>query len=103
MRHFIRNPGVHFIDLFTLGHLAFGFFGWIIAFFVLERLGLYEIDSRYVSLLFTTFFSILWETFENCTRAGFALRPIKHKDTLRNSLGDIIFGIIGSLIAFFIL
>lgn len=94
--------GEKFLDLFTLGHLLFGFLGFIFTLFFLNGVGIPHDISKFISLQTLSILSIVWEFFENCTEIGMYLRPIKHKDTLRNSLSDIIFSILGSYISFFL-
>jgi len=97
------NVGEKAIDLFSFGHLVLGFLLFLFSYLLLEKIGFPWDIAKFISLDFVIFFSLIWEFFENTTKIGMAIRPIKHKDTLRNSLSDIIFGIIGSLFAFFII
>ena len=99
----IRNVGERFFDLFSLGHIALGFILFFISQAVLLKIGFPLDICDLLSLLFAVYFSIFWEFFENCLKIGMYLRPIKHVDSLKNSLSDIIFSILGSIIAFIIL
>lgn len=94
--------GYNFFDLYTLGHLLFGFLGFLVVLIFLNGLGFPHDIGKFIDLQVINSFSIFWELFENCTEIGMRIRPIKHKDTLRNSLSDIIFSILGSYISFFI-
>jgi hypothetical protein len=94
--------GENFFDLFTLGHIFFGIVSSVLITFLLDWIGFPHDISKLLSINITLILSLIWELFENCTELGFKFRPIKKKDTLVNSLSDILFSIIGSVLAFFI-
>lgn len=57
--------------------------------------------SNWFSLLGAIFFGIIWEYFENFILAKTKLKINKMKDSLENSLTDIVFTIIGGYIGLF--
>ena len=88
-----REMGVKPIDVYTIGHILMG----LITYVVLNILGV----SNWCSLVGAIFWGIIWEYFENFILARIGLKFEKRKDSLENSLTDVVFTIIGGYIAFF--
>lgn len=106
MKRFIakshKDIGKTFYDAYSIGHFCFGFFGFKVILIILVMIGLPLDIAKFVSLESVVILAVLWELIENGTRLGKAVRYNKQTDTTINAVSDIFFGILGSLLSFFI-
>jgi hypothetical protein len=86
------------VDFQSLNHIIQGYVAYLVAFIIANMFFTYHPDLRGYCLAVAMFGGILWEVIENIlwTEAFFR---IWGKDTIANSLMDIIFDIIGAVIS----
>ncbi len=98
-----EEVGQKFLDFFSIGHILLGLITYAISFSVILSWGVLYNDAKFISLASTFYFGLFWELFENFTRMGMRFRTSEIKDSLINSLSDILFTSLGAVICFFLL
>ncbi|TXT64745.1 MAG: membrane protein of unknown function [Promethearchaeota archaeon] len=84
------------IDCFSFTHIILGFFGY----FVLDSIS-YTIlgtSNTPISLILLISFSIIWELFENFVLLQFGIKFASRKDSVLNSVMDVIFFFGGGMV-----
>ena len=93
--------GINAIDFFSFGHLIIGYFN------SLAFNSIFYAIFGYSLILFclccNLFVGIVWELFENVVLFKINLKFARRRDSLINSLSDVLFFTIGGLIASFII
>ena len=87
------------IDIYTISHFITGIIAYLCLFPILEPIFSYE--SKYISLIIVLIWGVLWEYIENFMLSKTRLKINKTKDSLRNSLTDIVANGIGGIVTFF--
>lgn len=85
------------IDIFSAGHFLKGLFTFFIIYLIMGRMGFSMHDRYYCSLIAVMFLSIIWEILENFVIYSLKLNGI---DSLKNSLSDMMFDIVGAIAGF---
>jgi hypothetical protein len=76
------------IDFYSIGHVVFGYTVFFLSFWVSTLL---VIEKRLYSLIVTILIGILWEILENTYLAKTKYKFDERKDSVENSLFDILF------------
>lgn len=84
------------IDVYTVGHILMGVICYVIIFSFFGMVGV----SNWISLVGTILFGVVWEYIENFIISKTILKHQKRKDSLENSLTDVVFTAIGGFIGF---
>ena len=95
-----KRIGKKHADIFSVGHFFKGFITFLLIYIVIERMGFGIAERYYCSLLGVIFVAILWESLENSI--WIMIKP-NGIDSLKNSLADIIFDIIGGTSAWILI
>lgn len=83
-----------FIDYYSIGHFVMGYITYIVSIWIWSLLP-FEFDIYEISLVSTLMVGIIWEILENYLLVDTPLKFEKRRDSLGNSLMDIIFVFIG--------
>ena len=95
-----RDVNVSALDFFTLGHIVMGYITWIISFIIIWFTPYGDIQC--LSMVSTIMVGIVWEYIENfLLRNKTSIKFEGRKDSLENSLTDIIAVVGGGSLAWF--
>jgi len=86
------------IDFYSIGHLVLGFVVFFISYWF--SLLVLRIQFREYLTIFTLIFAVLWELFENICLVKTRFKFDKRKDSVENSLFDIVFVFFGAIICY---
>ena len=89
-----------FTDFFTVGHVLFGYIGYLIGYIII--LAMYSGNLALavgMGIVISITVGLVWEFFENFYLFRKGLKFGKRKDSLANSLTDILFVELGAIIA----
>ena len=93
------------IDFFSLGHIILVFicFGLSFIFLKYSIFVVSDIVSKLISISVVSYVALIWEFIENFSQSGLSIKFSKERDSLINSLSDIVFTSLGGILAFFLL
>jgi len=95
-----KEIGRKVIDVLTIGHLFTGFLIFTLSYIATGNASLGSSDRYYCAFIVVIVLALAWEFIEN-----FMLMIIKPngQDSLRNSLTDIVFNLIGGILAWIVI
>jgi hypothetical protein len=93
--------GIKPIDPFSFLHIIFGAFFTLFLLFIMKALIPEDSELKLMAVSGSLYLAILWEIIENFILTGVGLKFEKRKDSLQNSLTDIILTHIGGMVAIF--
>jgi len=88
------------IDYFSLIHILFGLISYYLSYFIMMLIGLPIDFISGMGLAYVMNISLVWEFFENFILSKTKLKKNSRKDSLQNSLMDLVFTEIGGIIGF---
>ena len=88
------------IDYFSLIHILFGLISYYLLYFIMMLIGLPIDFISGMGLAYVMNISLVWEFFENFILSKTKLKKNSRKDSLQNSLMDLVFTEIGGIIGF---
>jgi hypothetical protein len=97
----ISQVGVSAIDSYSIGHVAMGIMTWLIislGYSVYDYYGLPPLLELWMVFLFTFVVAIVWEIFENTIFWYMGKKFENRRDSILNSIWDIIFVMLGALV-----
>jgi hypothetical protein len=89
-----EDYGIAAVDMFSLGHFLKGY--------VLNMIFFIYFIPIFTSMLLIFFISVLWEFIENSNYLRGYIKFNKKKDSLVNSVSDVLFAMVGALVFFFV-
>jgi len=86
------------IDFYSIGHIVLGFVVFFVSYWF--SLLVLRIQFREYLTIFTLVIAVLWELFENICIVKTKYKFDKRKDSVENSLFDIVFAFFGAIICY---
>lgn len=86
------------IDVCTVSHILMGIISYLVLYLFLRPI-FPLIDTKYISLISVLFWAIIWEYVENFILIRTRFKIGNRRDSLENSLTDIVFTGLGGIIA----
>lgn len=97
----ISQVGVSPLDSYSIGHVAMGVMAWLIislGYSIYQYYGLPPLFELWVVFLLTLLFAVVWELFENVILFKAGLKFESRRDSILNSIWDILFVVLGVVI-----
>lgn len=84
------------VDFYSIGHVLFGYLTFFLSYFILSHIGI--IETRLYSIIAVLLVALLWELVENIMLSNTRFKFNCSKDSVENSLFDIVFCFIGGVL-----